>query len=45
MTAASLFDPELSSLLDRLHTRAARQERGLFLRFLDQLPRLVTGRE
>ena len=36
-----IADPLITSVLDRLHSLAARQERWLPLRFLDQLPRLV----
>ncbi len=40
----ALPDPRVRALLARLHREADRQERGLMLQFLDQLPRLTLGR-
>jgi predicted O-methyltransferase YrrM len=41
---AALPDPQVRHLLARLHREADRQTPGLFLRFVDQLPRLALGR-
>ena len=42
--SSSLLEPSLARYLDGLHSKAQRQERGLFLRFFDQAPRLLRGR-
>lgn len=41
----ALPDEKVRALLTRLHREADRETPGLFLRFLDQLPRLALGRE
>jgi predicted O-methyltransferase YrrM len=37
-------DPKIEAVLDRLHHAADRQFRSLFLHYLPQLPRLLTGK-
>ncbi len=40
----ALPDPQVRALLGRLHREADRQEKSVYLKFLDQLPRLALGR-